>query len=29
MEEAHFYRGGSFLQRKLISMEEADFYGGG
>jgi len=29
MEEAHFYRGGSFLQRKLISTEKADFYGGG
>ena len=28
MEEAHFYGGGSFLRRRLISTEEADFYGG-
>jgi len=29
MEEDDFYGGGSFLQRRLISTEEADFYGGG
>ena len=28
MEEAHFYREGWFLRRRLISMAEADFYGG-
>ena len=28
MEEADFYGGGIFLRRKLISTEEAYFYGG-
>ena len=29
MKEADFYEGSWFLRRKLVSTEEADFYGGG
>ena len=28
MEEANFYGAGQFLRRRLISTEEANFYGG-
>jgi len=28
MEEVDFYRGSGLLRRRLISTEEADFYGG-